>query len=90
MTTKKKKEERKTESKKNLTERIIVDPQIKHGKPVIKGTRVPIDLVLGSLAGGMNKEEICREYDLEKEDIQAAIDYARRRVSGEEVTQLEA
>lgn len=34
-------------------QRIVIDENIRHGKPVIKGTRVPIDIILGSLAGGM-------------------------------------
>ncbi len=77
------------ETKRNLTERISVDPEIRHGKPVIKGTRIPIEVVLGSLSGGMDIENVCEEYELEKEDVYAAIDYARRRISGEEVTPME-
>lgn len=76
-------------TKGKLEERIVVDPEIRHGKPTIKGTRVPVEVVLGSLAGGMDIENICEEYDLNKEDIYAAIDYARRRISGEEVSSLE-
>lgn len=83
----KKAEDRETE--RNLTERVSVDPEIRHGKPIIKGTRVPIEVVLGSLAGGMDIENVCEEYELEKEDVYAAIDYARRRISGEEVTSME-
>ncbi|KXB05660.1 hypothetical protein AKJ50_00340 [candidate division MSBL1 archaeon SCGC-AAA382A13] len=69
---------------------MVVDPDIRHGKPVIKGTRVPVELVLGSLAGGMDIENVCEEYGLEREDVHAVIDYALRRISGEEVTSLEA
>ncbi len=76
-------------TKGKLEERIVVKPEIRHGKPTIKGTRVPVEVVLGSLAGGMDIENICEEYDLNKEDIYAAIDYARRRISGEEVSSLE-
>ena len=44
--------------------------------PVIKGTRVPVDLILSKLAaGGMAYEEVMSEYDLTKEDILAALDY---------------
>lgn len=50
-------------------ERIIIDPKIMHEKPVIKGTRVPVDVILGSLISGMSYEEIEREYGIEKEDI---------------------
>jgi len=41
-------------------ERIVVDPKIMHGKPVIKGTRVPVEVILGSLISGMSYEEIER------------------------------
>jgi uncharacterized protein (DUF433 family) len=69
-------------------ERILIDPRIMHGKPVIKGTRVPIDVILGSLIGGMSYEEIEEEYGVKKEDIIAAIAYAARYVLGEEVRRL--
>jgi uncharacterized protein (DUF433 family) len=54
-------------------DRIIIDPTISHGKPVIRGTRVPVTIVIGSLAGGMTFEEIQREYDLTVDDIRAAL-----------------
>ena len=53
---------------------IVVDEQIRFGKPVVKGTRVPIDLILGKLAGGMTYEEVMSEYDVKKEDILAVLD----------------
>jgi uncharacterized protein (DUF433 family) len=49
------------------------DPKICHGKPVIRGTRMPVALVVGSLAGGMSFEEVQREYDLSIDDIRAAL-----------------
>jgi len=45
-----------------MNERIIIDPEIQHGKPVIRRTRLPITRIVGGLAGGMTKEEIIREY----------------------------
>lgn len=68
--------------------RIIIDPKIMHGKPVIKGTRVPVDVILGSLIGGMNYEEIEKEYGIKKEDIIATIEYAAKFVMGEEIMPL--
>lgn len=56
-------------------DRIVLDPNICHGKPVIRGTRVPVTIVVGSLAGGMTFEEIQREYDLTAEDIRAALKF---------------
>ena len=55
---------------------------------MIKGTRVPVDVILGSLAGGMAYEEICKEYGIKKEDILAAIEYAASIISKEEVKPL--
>ena len=55
--------------------RIVLDPSICHGKPVIRGSRVPVTLVVGSLAGGMTFEEVEREYDLSTDDIRAALKF---------------
>jgi uncharacterized protein (DUF433 family) len=59
----------------NGHDRITIDPAICHGKPVIHGTRMPVTLVVGSLAGGMTFEEVQREYDLTAEDIRAALKF---------------
>jgi uncharacterized protein (DUF433 family) len=53
--------------------RIVLDPAVSHGKPVIRGTRVPVTIVVGSLAGGMTFEEVQREYDVTADDIRAAL-----------------
>ncbi len=68
-----------------IAPRIVVDENIRFGKPVIKGTRVPVDLVLGKLGGGMDVEEVTREYDLREEDVLATLDYAAEAISQEEV-----
>jgi uncharacterized protein (DUF433 family) len=67
-------------------DRIAIDPAVRHGKPIIKGTRVPLEIILGSLAGGMEIEEIVKEYDLQKEDVLAALAYAAQVIAGEEIT----
>jgi uncharacterized protein (DUF433 family) len=59
----------------HLQDRIVLDPAIRDGKPIILGTRLPITIVLGSLAGGMTFEEIQREYDITADDIRAALSY---------------
>ena len=64
--------------------RIIIDPDIQHGKPVIKGTRVLVARIIGGLAGGMTKEEIIREYEVSDEDIRAALTYVGELVEEEE------
>ena len=68
-----------------IAPRITVDDTIRFGKPVIKGTRVPVDLVLGKLAGGMTYDALMAEYGLLKEDILAALDYAAKLVAEEEI-----
>ena len=67
-----------------MNDRIIIDSHIQHGKPVIKGTRVPVARIIGGLAGGMTKDEIIQEYEVSEEDIRAALAYAGELVEQEE------
>ncbi len=63
----------------DLTERIAIDPEICHGKPIIRGLRYPVEMILELLSSGMTIEEILADYeDLEQEDILAAIAFATR------------
>jgi uncharacterized protein (DUF433 family) len=63
----------------NLSERITINPEICHGKPTIRGLRYPVETILELLSSGMTVEEILADYeDLEREDVLAALDYARR------------
>jgi uncharacterized protein (DUF433 family) len=71
-------------------QRIVIDEDIRHGKPVIKGTRVPIDIILGSLAGAMSYQEVCEDYEITEDDIKAAIEYASKLVANEEIHIVEA
>jgi uncharacterized protein (DUF433 family) len=58
-------------------ERIEAHPEIHHGEPVVKGTRVPVVTIVGSLADGMTAEEICAAFpQLTPADVQAALAYA--------------
>ena len=68
-----------------IAPRICVNEKVRFGKPVISGTRVPVDLILGKLAGGMSYEEIIAEYEISYEDILAVLNYAARVISSEEV-----
>jgi uncharacterized protein (DUF433 family) len=61
--------------------RINVDPRIMHGRPVIRGTRVLVEIVVGNLGGGASIEEICREYNLTVEDVRAALIFAAEVVA---------
>ena len=74
---------------KDLLERITVDPKVMVGKPVIRGTRIPVALILKMLGQGIPVKEILREYPrLEEVDIHAAMAYAARVVEHEEVFPL--
>ena len=64
---------------------IEINPAKKSGKPVIAGTRVPVELILGKLANGMLYEDIISEYDLTKDQILAALQYAANILSEEEI-----
>ncbi len=67
---------------KELLGRIIIDPKIMVGKPVIKGTRLTIEYILGLLAQGMTTEEIVQEYKgLNKDDILACLIFARNALA---------
>lgn len=69
--------------------RVIVDPKIMVGKPVIKGTRIPVDILLRKLAHNLSVEEILKDYpQLSKEDIKAAIEYAASSLQLENVYSL--
>jgi len=68
-----------------IAPRISVDERVRFGRPVVTGTRVPVDLVLGKLAGGMTYDEIIREFDLTVEDILACLDYAAKAIAAEEI-----
>ncbi|MFL5246072.1 MAG: DUF433 domain-containing protein [Gemmataceae bacterium] len=64
-----------------MNERIVIDPNICHGKPVVRGTRTPVTVILDALAGGDSFEMIQSDYDVTAEDIRACIGFASREVS---------
>jgi uncharacterized protein (DUF433 family) len=68
-----------------IAPRISVNEKIRFGKPVVSGTRVPVDLIIGKLAGGMTYEEVMAEYEITREDILAVLDYAAKMLSSEEI-----
>jgi len=72
-----------------LLERIEINPQILAGKPVIKGTRISVELILRMLSQGISVEEILEEYPhLTEEDVKAALAYAAEALAVEEVLPL--
>jgi len=71
---------------KDLLGRITFDKEILCGKPIIRGLRISVDMILELLAKGATEEEILEDYpELEAEDIKAALLYAHSIVAGEEV-----
>ena len=68
-----------------IAPKISINEKVRFGKPVITGTRVPVDLILGKLAGGMTYEEVMAEYEITREDILAALDYAAKTLSSDEI-----
>ena len=68
--------------------RIVIDNKIRHGKPIIEGTRITVEEVLGMLEAGMTYEDIKKEYGLTKEEIIAVLRYISSLVKGERVHKL--
>ena len=64
---------------------IVTDAAVRFGKPVLKGTRVPVDVVVGKIAGGMTVETVMKEYDLTREQVFGALKYAAKLVAEEEL-----
>jgi len=67
-----------------MSDRVVIDPKICHGRPVIRGTRVPVTIVVGSVAAGMSFAEIEREYEVTADDIRAALEFANDLVEREQ------
>jgi uncharacterized protein (DUF433 family) len=61
--------------------RIMIDPAVSHGKPVIRGTRTPVSVILGHIAGGDSFELIESEYGITRQDILACIAFANEELS---------
>lgn len=69
-----------------LTDRIEINPRVMLGKPVVRGTRIPVELLLRKLSEGASESELVDAYPrLTREDIQAAIRYAADTLAHEEV-----
>ena len=69
-----------------LEQRIMINPKVMVGKPVIRGTRIPVELIVRMLAQGISESEILREYPrLQPDDIRAALAYAAQVLAHEDV-----
>ena len=74
-----------------MNNRIVLDPQILAGKPVIRGTRLAVEFIVGLLADGWTQQDVLRNYPgLVMEDILACLAYARERLQAERVYPLSA
>ena len=68
------------------TDRIVIDPKILVGHPVVKGTRIPVSLILNLFAHGYSIGKIIDEYpELTSQDVKAAAAYAEERIKREQV-----
>jgi uncharacterized protein (DUF433 family) len=69
-----------------MNDLIMLNPEILAGKPVIKGTRISVEFVVGLLAGGWTVEDIIREHNhITLEDVQACLSYAHQLLADEKV-----
>ncbi len=64
---------------------IVVDAAVRFGKPVIKGTRVPVHTVVAKMAAGMTQQQVADEYGLTTGDVHAALAYAAQLLNEQEV-----
>lgn len=73
-------------SGKEVLSRITINRKICHGKPVVRSMRWPVEVILDMLSSGMSTKEILEDHpELEKEDIQACLQYAKLSVSGKSI-----
>ena len=74
----------------NFLDRIEANPNIMYGKPIVKGTRLTVEIILEKLGHGKTEQEIINEYPfLKSEDIKASLLYAAKALSFEEILAVE-
>ena len=69
----------------NLQEHITADPAVLVGKPIVRGTRLAVEFILGLIAQGWPEQEITRNYRLTVEQVRACVGYAQERLNDEKV-----
>lgn len=67
-----------------MKDRIVIEANVHHGKPVIRGTRVPVVRLLGGLAGGLSIDQVAAEYGVMEADVRAALTYASELIEQDE------
>lgn len=70
---------------KEIVQGITVDAQVRFGRPVIHGTRVPVATVIAKMAAGLSIDEVIREYGITHQDILNALNYAALRLADEQI-----
>jgi len=74
-----------------MHDRITIDPAVLVGKPVIKGTRLAVEFIVGLLAQGWTVDDILKEYDhITREDVQACLAYAHQLLADEKIYPIPA
>ena len=72
-----------------MLERITWHPEVCHGKPCIRNMRWPVEVIIDLLGSGMSAEDIIKDHpELEKEDILAALNFARLYLAGQPIENL--
>lgn len=69
----------------NWQQYIVADPAVLVGKPIVRGTRLAVEFILGLIAEGWAEDEIIRNYHLSREQVRACVEYARERLNEEKV-----
>jgi uncharacterized protein (DUF433 family) len=64
---------------------IVVDPSVRFGRPVIRGSRVPVDVVVAQMGAGLSAEQVAEEYGITRDDVLAALAYAATVLASEQV-----
>jgi uncharacterized protein (DUF433 family) len=68
---------------------ITIDTEIQHGKPVLAGTRIPVAIIIGSLASGMSYEEVIEEYAVTQQQILTSLAYFSELLNYETIYSME-
>lgn len=71
--------------RKEIAPRITTDPTVGFGKPVIAGTRIPVEIIVGKLASGMDERAVAEAYGITIDDVRAGLSYAAELVASEQV-----
>ena len=68
-----------------LAPHVVADPSIRSGRPVIAGSRVPVDAVVGQMAAGLTADQVASEYGITRDDVLAALAYAAQVLATDQV-----